>query len=506
MGGKMTSPQAPTHFPDLPVYAGFDRPGRVEADIFELEIYGSLPRELAGAFYRVAPEPQFPPLLGEDIVINGDGMVGAFFFGDGHIDFKSRYVRTEKFELERAARRSLFGAYRNPFTDDTSVRGRNRGTANTNVLLHGGRLLALKEDSPPVEMDPHTLETIGTWTDDGRITSRTVTAHPKIDPETGELVFFGYAAKGEATRDIAFYIADARGRVNREEWFQAPYAAEIHDFAVTREHIAFAILPTTSSLERLKAGGPHWLWDPTRESQIGIFERAAGVSTLRWFKGPPRWLYHYFNAYSAGSKVVIDACVSEAQTFPFMYPDTRGGAFDPAKAIPRITRWTFDLSGGDGRFEERTLWTNYCEFPRIDDRVAMRRHRYGFAIANDPARDFTGGGLFGPAFNTVVKYDFEAGAAATFALDSKATAQEPVFVPRHAGAAEGDGYLVLLVNRFDTMLNDLIVLDTRRIEAGPVATVKLPVRLRNGVHGNWVPRHVLGSARALSAAPRAQPR
>ena len=98
-----------TRFPALPIYSGFDRPGRIEADIFELEVEGALPVDLEGTFYRVAPEPQFPPLLGDDIVINGDGMIGLFRFAGGHADFKSRYVRTEKFVLERSARRALFG-------------------------------------------------------------------------------------------------------------------------------------------------------------------------------------------------------------------------------------------------------------------------------------------------------------------------------------------------------------------------------------------------------------
>ena len=480
-----------TRFPDLPIYTGFDKPGRIEADIFELEVEGELPVELEGSFYRVAPEPQFPPLLGDDIVINGDGMIGMFRFEDGHVDFRSRYVQTQKFKVERAARRSLFGIYRNPYTDDPSVRGLNRGTANTNVVWHGGRLLALKEGNRPVEIDPFSLGTLGEWTYEGKLTSLTATAHPKIDPVTGELIFFGYAAKGETTRDIAFYVADANGRITREEWFEAPYAAEIHDFAVTRDHILFPVMPTTTDLDRLKRGGPHWLWDPTKLTCLGVFPRRGSVQDIRWFEGPPRWLFHFFNAWSEGGTVIADACVSEAQTFPFMYPDTTGKPFAPEKAVPRITRWTIDLSARSNSFNEQTLYPQYAEFPRIDDRVAMQRHRYGFAIANDSSHDFTGGGIFGPAFNTIVCFDFQEHASASFALDAKSTAQEPVFVPRDDRAAEGDGYLLVLVNRFETMLNDLLVLDAMDIKAGPIAVVKLPIRLRNGVHGNWVPAGML---------------
>jgi carotenoid cleavage dioxygenase-like enzyme len=478
-------------FPRTATYSGFDAPGRVEADVCELEFDGEIPKDLNGIFYRVAPEPQFPPLLGDDILINGDGMVSMFRFEDGHVDFKSRYVRTEKFTMERAARRSLFGAYRNPFTDDPSVRGRDRGTANTNIVFHGDRLLALKEGNRPMELDPFSLDTVGQWAYHGKLSSQTATAHPKIDPETGELLFFGYAAKGETTRDIAFYVADPHGRIIQEEWFLAPYAALIHDFVVTRDHVVFPVMPTTTDMERLRAGGSHWLWDPTRPTLIGVFPRRGGVRDIRWFEGPPRWCFHYFNAYSKGSMVVVDGCASEAQLFPFFYPNTTGKPFDPQKAIPRVTRWMFDLSSNEKSFREETLWPEYAEFPRIDDRFALGDHRYGFVIANDPGRDFTGGGLFGPAFNTIARFDFHTLEAKRYELDSKSTAQEPVFVPRPGSTQQGEGYVLALVNRFDTMLNDLLVLDARNLEAGPVATIKLPLRLRNGVHGNWVPHHLL---------------
>jgi carotenoid cleavage dioxygenase len=208
-------------------------------------------------------------------------------------------------------------------------------------------------------------------------------------------------------------------------------------------------------------------------------------------EGPPRWTFHFFNAYNAGATVIADACVAERQLFPFFYPDTVGGPFDPAKAVPRITRWTFNLDSGGSGFREETLSGAYAEFPRIDERFAMQAHRYGFAIANDPQRDFTGGGLFGPAFNTILKYDFTSGDTQSYALDAKSTAQEPVFVPRRPDSPEGDGYLLVLVNRFETMLNDLLLFDTEDLAAGPIATISLPLRLRNGVHGNWVSAHLL---------------
>ena len=188
----------PTTFPATPTFSGFNTPVRAETELFDLEVTeGAIPADLSGTFYRCGPDPQFPPKLGTDIYLNGDGMVTMFRFADGHVDMRSRYVRTEKFQRNapRAKLCSVPTAIRSPMI--RALPGKSRGTANTNVLWHGGKLLALKEDSPPVQIDPDTLETIGPWTFDGALTSLTATAHPKIDPVTGELFFYGFAARAK---------------------------------------------------------------------------------------------------------------------------------------------------------------------------------------------------------------------------------------------------------------------------------------------------------------------
>ena len=130
-------PDAPAHgYPDTTAFRGFFAPSRIEADVYDLEVEGEIPRELNGAFYRAAADTQFPPRFADDIYINGDGMITMMRFGKGHADLRTRYVRTQRFQLERAARRALFGAYRNPFTDDPSVQGIDDGTANTSVVWH----------------------------------------------------------------------------------------------------------------------------------------------------------------------------------------------------------------------------------------------------------------------------------------------------------------------------------------------------------------------------------
>ncbi len=374
--GRMSAPAprpgSETRFADNPMLSGFGHPVRMEGDIYDLEVaQGRVPEELDGTFFRVQLDPQWPARDGNDMPFNADGMITSFRFEDGHVDFKSRYVRTPRFLAERAARKALFGAYRNPFTDDPSVAGMVRGLANTNVYWHGGRLLASKEDSPPIELDPDTLETIGQFDWDGALTSCTATAHPKIDPRTGELVFFGFAAKGEATPDIAYYEADRLGRVVHEAWFEAPYASMVHDFAVTEHFVVFPIIPLTSDLERLKAGGSHYVWDGSRDVYLGVLPRRGSAADLRWFRGANRFASHVMNAFDDGRHIYVDTPVGESSAFPF-FPDLSGAPFDPRRAAAYLSRWTIDTESGTEEFKEAQLTDHPGELPRIDDRFATR--------------------------------------------------------------------------------------------------------------------------------------
>src|SRR5450631_1800959 len=181
------------NFPKTPGFTGTLRPVRFEGDIHDLETEGEVPAQLNGTYHRVHPDAQYPPKFDTDQFFNGDGMIGMFRFRNGKIDFKSRFAQTDKWKLERAAEHALFGAYRNPLTDDESVKGRIRGTANTNVIVHAGKLFALKEDSPALLMDPLTLETDGYTDFGGKMQGKTFCSDPKIEPLTGNMSTYGYA-------------------------------------------------------------------------------------------------------------------------------------------------------------------------------------------------------------------------------------------------------------------------------------------------------------------------
>ena len=361
-------------FPDLLVYRGYSAPVRIEADVLDLEVQGTLPPELNGAYVRNCADPQFPPLLGTDIFLNGDGMLHMLRFDNGHVDLKTRYVRTEKFELERKARRSLFGAYRNPFTDSAEVAGKDGGTANTSMLWHHGKLFALKEASRPVEIDPVTLATRGPWDFKGRLTSQTFTAHPKIDPETGEAIAFAYNAPGCSSKEIEIYTISPQGEIVRTEVFEAPYCSMVHDFHVSRNYIAFTICPMVNDWERVQRGEPFFHWDSSLKTHIAIIPRRAGVKAIRWVACPVVAMQtHTFNAWEEGSTLHLDHFITGSGWLS-QFPDLH----DPnAKEKPPFAqRWSFDLGKAGESFSIRKLFDHIGEMPAVDPRFLMRRTRH----------------------------------------------------------------------------------------------------------------------------------
>ena len=481
-------------FPASPSYTGFHAPSRLEVDLEDLEIEGEVPTDINGAFYRVAPDPQLPPRLGDDIWFNGDGMISKFSFRNGRIDFKQRRARTDKFVLEERAGHALFGAYRNPLTDDPSVEGRYRGTANTNVLMYGGQLLALKEDSPALVMDPVTLETKGYTDFQGQVKSPTFTAHPKIDPRTGDMCAFSYAAKGLLTRDMVYYELNEQNKLKREIWFEIPYYCMMHDFGVTEDYAVFHVIPIVSSWERLRAGLPHFGFDTTKEIYLGVLPRKGEARDLRWFKAPNCFASHVMNAFNDGTKVHIDVPMAKGNMFPF-FPDVHGAPFDPQKSLSYMTRWTVDMNSRGDSFESMTRLTEVSgEFPRIDERYASGPYRYGFLLSQDFSRPLqlpNGKSATGMMINTLARLDHQTGKAQTWWSGATTTIQEPCFIPKPGSTREGQGYLVTIVNRLAESLSDFLIFDAERLEAGPLATAKLGMRLRGGLHGNWTQAHQL---------------
>jgi len=438
----------PNLFPDTPNFTGFNKPCRIEATIYDLEYAGEIPADLNGTYYRCGPDPRYPPLLGDDININGDGMAAMFRISNGHVDFKSRYVRTDKFKLERAAHRALFGRYRNPYTNEPDVAGKDMTTANTNLIFHAGRLFALKEDGLPHELDPHTLETRCKYDYGGKMKSFTATAHPKIDPDTGQMLSHGYEARGLATRDVAVQVMSNEGDLVREDFFLAPYVSFMHDWAVTVDHFIFPFTPTTADEERMRKGGPHWMYQPGLDAEFGIMRRDGEVKDMRWYRVPNCSIGHIMNAYNEGDRVFVDLYVSACNQFPFI-DNADGSPFDRNKATPQLTRFSFDLSRPGNSYDYETLYDDFMEMPIVDNRYGLHPYRFAFSAIMDFSKPLNVTGTLGYGWNTITRLDLETRSIKRYYVGDNCTTGEPCFVPRSPDAPEGDGYLLAVLTRYD---------------------------------------------------------
>ena len=474
-------------FPREPLYQDVLRLGRIEGDIADLEIEGEVPPEMDGAFYRVHPDPQFPPRKAGDQFFNGDGMVSMFRVRDGRVRFRQRYAKTDKWKLENAAGRALFGSYRNPRTDDPSVIGQHRGTANTNVLVFGEDLLAMKEDSPCLVMDKLTLDTEGYTDWDGELTLRTFGAHPKIDPVTGNLCNIAYASKGELSRDATYFELTPEGHVVRRAEFEVPYYTMLHDFGIAGDYIVIPVSPYSSDPSVLEQDRPHFYYDRTLPSYIGVMRRDGDGSDMRWFvQDPGVCSCHVMNAFAEGTRVHLDTPVSKIGSLPF-FPDRDGAPFDPELAMTELSRFTVDLTSNSDTVESiEKIGEAPGEFPRIDDRMAGKPYRHGWMITYDLDKPYNGPpGPFAGVINTLTHFDLATGTEQSWWCGPDGSLQEPCFIPRSPGAPEGDGWLVALVDDHVRNYSDLCIFDALDVAKGPVARAKLPIRLRQGLHGNW---------------------
>ena len=451
---------------------GFNSPTRFEADIYDCEVWGEIPSDIEGTFYRVQCDFAYRPPENEwPTGFNGDGHVSAFRFANGSVDFRSRYVKTERLMTERRARKRLWGVYRNHLTDDPSVANIDRGAANTHIYWHGGKMLVLKEDSLPYHIDPVTLETLGRWDFHGKWTATSMSAHPKIDPLTGDMIAYSYQAKGDLSDDIAVYTINPQGHIVNEVWFKSPYLGIIHDIAITQKHILIPVVARTTSLERLESGEPMWEWDGSLPTMVGVLPRDGDAKDVRWFQGPARNTLHFLNAADRGNTIEMELPVSDGERTP-----------------SQIKRWTFDMNSNDDRFGEEVISRSNGVLARMDDRYLSLPYRYGYVGHRDETKPYDaqrGGNKAGPVTNCYQRFDLTGGETQTFFVGDTQSLQECGFVPRKGSTEEGDGYLMGVASNYAEMASELHIIDAQRMEEGAVAVVKLPFRLRSGTHVNW---------------------
>lgn len=454
-----------------PYLQGYCAPVRDELDVADLEVSGTIPHALEGVYMRNGFNQAFPP-LGAYHLFDGDGMLHAVDLHGGRARYRNRYVESKGLVAERKAGRALFGGLSSFVLPDPEVMaeaGMLKNTANTHIVRHAGRYLALMEACPPTEVTA-ALDTLGEYDFGGRLNG-SMTAHPKLDADTGEMVFFGYSPFPPFLR---YHVADASGTLVRSVDIDLPRAVMMHDFVITEHHAVFFDLPAVFDAGAIATGGPLVSWQPQHAARIGVLPRAGDTDDMTWFELDPFYVFHFVNGWEADdTTIVVEGCRA---------PGLAIGFGDEAASAPggaTLHRWTLDLAAGTVR--EEKLSDRGGDFPRINDGLAGRRARYGYL------GDVSSWDRVPAQFTGIAKYDLSSGEATVHQHGPRYDAGEPVFVPDPDGGAEDDGWL--LFYRYDLAedSSDLVVLDARDISAPPVARVHLPRRVPFGAHGNWMP-------------------
>jgi carotenoid cleavage dioxygenase len=425
-------------------------PVREEVTALDLPVAGTIPRVLRGRYIRNGPNPKTGT---SHHWFAGDGMLHGVALRDGRaVWYRNRWVRTRRF-VEDAK------MLREDYTKDITV-----GLANTHVIAHAGRLLALVETSLPTEVTRE-LDTVGCFDYGGRLTTG-MTAHPRRCPRTGELHFFAY---DHMAPFLTYHRADAAGRLVQSEVIEVPGPTMIHDFAITDRHVVFMDLPLVFDVELALAGRMPYRWSDDYGARLGVMPRGGGHADVRWHEVAPCYVFHPFNAYEDAQGGIVMDVVRYAELWRH---DTAGAA--PAS----LHRWRIDPAAG--RVSEQPLDDRAIEFPRFDERRTGAPYRYGYAVSTEQGVDHGMG-------TAVIKYDLRSGASAIHDFGAGRLPSEPVFVPASPDAGEDEGWLITYVYDAARDGSDLVIVEAGDVTGKPVATIALPRRVPFGFHGSWIP-------------------
>ncbi len=439
-----------------PYLTGVHTPMGAELTLTDLSVTGTIPPELDGRYIRIGPNPVTPPNSAAYHWFIGDGMVHGVRLKGGKAEwYRNRWIKS----------RAVSAALGQP--EAPGPRNGLSDTVNTNVLGHAGQTWAVVEASSyPVRIDEN-LETIAHDPFGGTLHS-SFSAHPHLDPETGEMHAICY--KGDDATTIRHVVVDSAGKVRREEPITVSSGPMIHDCMITKSYVLILDLPVTFSMKQLLSGqGFPYKWNPDHQARIGLLPREGSNDDVIWCNVSPCFVFHPANAYeTADGTVIFDACVHDT-----MFAESTQGP--DSKAVP-FERWTIDPVTRS--VLRAVIDPEAQEFPRPDERFIAKPYRYAFTMAlngfdtNDATRLF--------------RHDLLEGTRQVHDFGADHVPGEFVFVPRNSEAPEGDGWLMGYVIDTARETTDFVILDAMDFEGEPQAVIHIPHRIPPGFHGNWV--------------------
>ncbi len=435
---------------------GINAPVFQEIDVENLKITGEIPADLNGMYLRNGPNPYLKP-ISYQYPLEGDGMIHGVYLKDGKASYRNRWILTKSLQLD--------------------IDGKERQNmplvnyANTNIVPYGDHLLALYEVGLPYRLSQN-LETLGEWNFQGEL-EESMTAHPKFDPQTGELHFYRYSLLAQPY--LVYYVADKQGKIIRKTPVEMASPALIHDTAITENYIIFFHCPLVFNVFKALGGQLPFEWKPEYGTKIGLIHRKNMDQKPIWIETEPLWMWHFMNAYEEQGQVIVD----------FVY-------HNHIELEPQET-YTLEVKSNLQRFrinpQEKTmkpesLDDRIVDFPTFDFRKTGQPYRFGYTphidlelIAKKQIPNY---------FPELIQYDLEQKVSHVHRFKPGQYCGEASFIPKAGQVSEDQGYVVTLVFDETTETSLLVILDAANFASEPLAEIHLPVRVPSGFHGNWI--------------------
>ncbi|MEP0728744.1 MAG: carotenoid oxygenase family protein, partial [Parasphingorhabdus sp.] len=442
------------------------------------EIIGTIPADIDGLYIRNTENPVHDS-IGRYHPFDGDGMIHTIRLQGGKASYRNRFVRTEGFEAEQAEGGPLWvGIMGKP--DDSKRKGWGahgsvKDSSSTDVVVHAGAILStFYQCGEGYRLDPETLETLGTA---GWVPEDGISAHPKVDEATGELLFFNYSTKAPF---LQYGVVGSDNQLKHLVPIDLPGARLPHDMAFTENFAIFNDCPLYWKPELIERNLYIPAYHPDEPTRFGIIPRMGQPEDIKWFDAKPTYVLHWTNAYEDGDEVVLDGYFQNEPVpapltnFPAGY-ESMGASIDLHSFKPELHRWRFNMKTGETK--EETLFNDYpVEFGMINQQVAGQPYRYVYSATGEP-------GWF--LFNGLTKHDLETGEADHISFGEQRFGSEAPFIPRANAQSEDDGYLISFITDMAQDRSECIIIDAQNVAAGPVCTIILPHRISSGTHATW---------------------
>ncbi|MGO4382650.1 carotenoid oxygenase family protein [Specibacter sp. RAF43] len=468
---------------DHPYRTGPWTPQTAEWNAVDMEVEGEIPADLNGAYIRNTENPLYASMKMYH-PFDGDAMLHVVGFRDGRAFYRNRFVQTDGLKAEIAAGEALWPGLAEPPSLSKvdygwGARGLLKDSSSTDVVVHNGEVLTtFYQCGDLYRLSGTTLETLGKQDWHGAFPARDgISAHPKVDEHTGEMMFFNYGVEAPY---MHYGVVDKDNNLVNYCDIPLPGPRLSHDMAITENYSILNDCPLFWDPEALKAGKHAVRFFRDIPTRIGVIPRYGKTNDLRWFEFDPTYVLHWLNAYEEGDWVILDGYY-QINPSPKPRPGARGYEaifrfLGVDQKDPRLHRWAMNMRTGETK--EYDITDVVCEFGMVNGLHLGRRHRYSYSALREPH-------MF--LFNGFVKQDHETGKAERVELPQGVFASETAVAPKVGSTGEDDAYIVTLTTDMVNDRSECLVYDAQDVTSGPVVRIRLPERISSGTHSTWAP-------------------